>query len=87
MTATPKPSDYSAADGGSGVLVLSLTGPAARWTGTATNGVALSPASGTIPADGTTHPKMIVPPSKPGATATITITWATGSTTATITWS
>jgi RNA polymerase sigma factor (sigma-70 family) len=86
ITATPKPSTYSAADGGSGVLILSLTGPAVDWTSTATNGVVVSPATGTIPAGGTTHPKLIVPRSKPGASATITITWSTGSTTATITW-
>ena len=87
VTAKVNPTDYSAAKGGSGVLTLSVSGAAVHWSATAPNGVTFSPASGTVPAGSKGHAKVIVPPNKPGAFGTITITWATGSTTTTISWS
>ena len=69
------------------MLTLSVSGAAVHWSATAPDGVTFSPTSGTVPAGGTGHAKVIVPPAKPGAVATITITWATGSTTTTISWS
>jgi hypothetical protein len=69
------------------VLTLSVAGGTIHWTAAATNGVTLTPAAGNVAAGGTGHAKVVVPPSKPGAEGTITITWATGSTTLTITWS
>jgi RNA polymerase sigma factor (sigma-70 family) len=87
VVATVNPTKYSAASGGSGVLTLSVTGAPVHWSASAPDGVTFSPASGTIPAGATGHTKVIVPPAKSGAVATITITWATGSTTTTITWS
>jgi RNA polymerase sigma factor (sigma-70 family) len=87
VTATVNPTKYSAASGGSGVLTLSVTGAPVHWSASAPDGVTFSPASGAIPAGATGHTKVIVPAAASGTVATITITWATGSTTTTITWS
>ncbi len=87
MTATVNPTKYSATTGGSGVLTMSVTGAPVHWSASAPDGVTFSPASGTIPAGSTGHTKVIVPAAKSGAVATITISWGTGSTTTTITWS
>ncbi len=87
VTATVNPTKYSATSGGSGILTLSVTGAPVHWSASAPDGVTFSPASGTIPAGATGHTKVIVPAAPTGTVATITITWATGSTTTTITWS
>jgi RNA polymerase sigma factor (sigma-70 family) len=87
VQATFSPTKYPAAQGGSGLLKISVSGGAITWSATATGGITVSPAGGTVAANGTVHAKVVVPAAKPGAIATVTVTWPTGSKQFTVTWS
>jgi hypothetical protein len=87
VTLTLNPTKYPAAQGGSGVLTLIVSGGPITWAATATGGMTLSPAKGSVAANGAAHAKLAVPASKPGAVATVTVRWATGSKTLSVTWS